>query len=127
VLGAVGMALHHKLCHTLGGSFDLPHAELHAIVIPHVTAFNAVAAQDAIARVARALGVSGADLAGPRLFDLLAASGAQTSLAGIGMKESDLDRAADLATQNPYYNPRPVDRDSIRRLLDDAFFGRRPK
>jgi maleylacetate reductase len=127
VLGAVGMALHHKLCHTLGGSFDLPHAELHAIVIPHVTAFNAVAAHDAIARVARALGVSGADLAGPRLFDLLAASGAQTSLAGIGMKESDLDRAADLATQNPYYNPRPVDRDSIRRLLDDAFFGRRPK
>ena len=35
VLGSVGMALHHKLCHTLGGSFNLPHAETHTVVLPH--------------------------------------------------------------------------------------------
>ena len=126
VLGAVGMALHHKLCHTLGGSFNLPHAEVHTIVIPHATAFNAAAASEAMQRIARALGARVEDAAGA-LFDLVAATGVKTRLSEIGMKEADLDRAADLATRNPYYNPRPIDRDSIRRLLDDAYFGRRPE
>ena len=126
VLGAVGMALHHKLCHTLGGSFDLPHAEVHTIVIPHATAFNAPAAPEAIRRVAGALGVVSAKQAAGALFDLIVASGGPTKLSDIGMKEADLDRAADLATRNPYYNPQPFDRDAIRRLLDDAYHGRRP-
>ena len=56
VLGAVGMALHHKLCHTLGGSFDLPHAEVHTIIIPHAIAFNTAAAPDAMRRLGQALG-----------------------------------------------------------------------
>ncbi|MFX7739784.1 iron-containing alcohol dehydrogenase, partial [Acinetobacter baumannii] len=59
-LGSVGMALHHKLCHTLGGSFDLPHAETHTVVLPHAAAYNAAAAPDALARVAKALGVTDA-------------------------------------------------------------------
>ena len=126
VLGAVGMALHHKLCHTLGGSFDLPHAEVHTIIIPHATAFNTAAAPDAMSRVARALGkIRNEDAAGA-LFDLIVATGAKTKLSEIGMKEADLDRAADLATRNPYFNPRTVNRELIRRLLDDAYFGRRP-
>ena len=57
-LGTVGMALHHKLCHTIGGTFDLPHAETHTIILPHATAYNAPAAPEAMARIARALGVS---------------------------------------------------------------------
>ena len=57
-LGAVGMALHHKLCHVLGGTFDLPHAETHAIVLPHAAAYNSAAAPEAMTRVARALGVA---------------------------------------------------------------------
>ena len=56
VLGAVGMALHHKLCHTLGGTFNLPHAETHTVVLPHALAYNRAAAPEAIARIARALG-----------------------------------------------------------------------
>jgi len=56
VLGNVGMALHHKLCHTLGGSFNLPHAEVHAVVLPHAIAYNAPAIPQAIERMARALG-----------------------------------------------------------------------
>ena len=122
-LGSVGMALHHKLCHTLGGSFNLPHAETHTVVLPHATAYNATAAPEAMTRVARALNAASA-AAG--LHDLAAALGAPLSLAALGMKETDLDRAAEIAVQNPYYNPRPVTRDGIRTLLQNAFEGRRP-
>lgn len=123
VLGSVGMALHHKLCHTLGGTFNLPHAETHTVVLPHAAAYNAQAAPDAMSRVARALGC---DSAPQGLFDLAAKLGAPTSLAQLGLRESDLDTAAEIAVQNPYYNPRPVARDAIRSLLDDAFYGSRP-
>lgn len=122
-LGAVGMALHHKLCHVLGGSFDLPHAETHTIVIAHAAAYNRGAAPEAMARVAKALGV---DDAPAGLYDLAARIGAPLKLKDIGLKETDLDRAADIAVRNPYYNPRPVTREGIRALLDDAFHGRRP-
>lgn len=125
-LGAVGMALHHKLCHTLGGSFNLPHAEVHTIIIPYVTAYNTLAAPGAIGRVAKALGVEKSEDAAGALFDLNTAIGAKMTLSELGMTEADLDRAADIATRNPYYNPRPITRESIRRLLDDAFHGRRP-
>ena len=123
-LGTVGMALHHKLCHTLGGSFDLPHAETHTVILPHVAAFNAAAAPQALQRVARALGV---DKAGAGLFDLAESLGAPTSLKDIGMSESDLDKAAEIATSAPYWNPRAVDRSAIRALLGDAYHGRRPR
>ncbi len=123
-LGAVGMALHHKLCHTLGGAFDLPHAATHTVVLPHATAFTAPAVPEAMARIARALGAP--DAAGG-LHALAVAIGAPTSLAQIGMREADLDRAAALATANPYWNPRPIDRAGIRALLDDAFHGRPPR
>ena len=122
-LGAVGMALHHKLCHTLGGSFNLPHAETHTIVLPHAVAYNSEAAPEAMRRIARALG--GEDAA-TGLYDLAAAIGAPLALKEIGLQEQDLDRAAEIAARNPYYNPRPVSRDGIRRLLEDAFHGRRP-
>jgi alcohol dehydrogenase class IV len=121
VLGSVGMALHHKLCHTLGGTFDLPHAETHTVILPHAAAYNAAAAPMAMARVARALGVADAPLG---LHDLVRRLGGPTSLAAIGMPQEGLDRAADLAAANPYWNPRPIARPAIRRLLDDAFFGR---
>jgi maleylacetate reductase len=122
-LGAVGMALHHKLCHTLGGSFNLPHAETHTVVLPHATAYAAEAAPEAMKRITRALG---AKSAAQGLYRLASSLGAPVSLAAIGMKEADLDRAADLAVQNPYYNPRPITRDGVRALLQDAFDGRRP-
>lgn len=122
-LGSVGMALHHKLCHTLGGTFNLPHAETHTVVLPHAAAYNAPAAPEAMARVARALGASSAPQG---LYDLAASLGAPLSLAVLGMNGADLDRASDLAVQNPYYNPRPVTRDGIRELLQNALEGRRP-
>ncbi len=57
VLAGAGMALHHKLCHTLGGSFNLPHAETHAVILPHATHYNSAAAPEAMQRLCRALGV----------------------------------------------------------------------
>lgn len=122
-LGAVGMSIHHKLCHTLGGSFDLPHAETHTVVLPHAAAYNAEAAPEAMARIARALGVDNA----PRgLFDLAAKHGAPTSLAQIGMQAGDVSRAVEIACASPYWNPRPIEPSAIRELLDNAFDGKRP-
>jgi maleylacetate reductase len=123
VLGAVGMALHHKLCHVLGGTWNLPHAETHTVVLPHALAYNAAAAPDAMRRVERALA---APRAAQGIYELMQALGAPLALKNIGMKEAELDRAAELATTAPYFNPRPIDRGAIRALLDDAYYGRRP-
>jgi len=124
VLGATQMSLHHKLCHVLGGTFGLPHAETHAVLLPHVIAYNAAAAPDAIGRVAGALSVPSA-AAG--IFDLARALGAPASLEAIGLRRAELDRAAEVAVANPYANPRMVTRDGVRSLLEDAFRGRRPE
>ena len=123
VLGAVSMGLHHKLCHTLGGTFNLPHAEVHTVVLPHALAYNAGAAPDAMTRIARALG---AESAAAGVFDLAQRLGAPVALKDIGMPADGLDRAADLAVQNQYPNPRPLERTAIRELLQNAFDGRRP-
>ena len=122
VLGTVGMALHHKLCHTLGGSFDLPHAETHAIMLPHTAAFNAPAAEVKTRHLAD---LFGGDL-GSGLWDFAKRLGAPLALKDLDLREADLDKAADLATQNPYWNPRPVERLAIRELLQRAWEGARP-
>ncbi len=123
VLGHVGMALHHKLCHTLGGSFDLPHADVHTIVLPHALAYNAAAAPRAMAAIARALGGSDAAQA---VYDLARDNGAPVSLREIGMREADLDRACEIALQQPYPNPRPLERGALQQLLRNAYDGVRP-
>ncbi|MCC2673200.1 MAG: iron-containing alcohol dehydrogenase [Ramlibacter sp.] len=123
VLGNVGMALHHKLCHTLGGSFNLPHAQTHTIVLPHALAYNAQAAPDAMERIARALGGGSAARS---VFDLARDNGAPVALRDIGMQANDLERACDIALQNQYPNPRPLERAAIRQLLQDAYEGARP-
>jgi maleylacetate reductase len=122
VLGTVGMALHHKICHTLGGSFDTPHAETHAVMLPHTAAFNACAAAPELAAAAEIFGGS----IGGGLWDFAKAIGAPLSLKDFGLSEADLDRAASIAVDNPYWNPRPIDKASIRALLQDAWEGRRP-
>ncbi len=123
VLANAGMALHHKLCHTLGGSFDLPHAAVHAVILPHAIAYNAPSIPAALERMSHALG--GAPAA-PALHELARAHGAPYSLRALGLAEANLDRAADLAVAHPYWNPRPLEREGIRSLLQNAWEGRRP-
>jgi maleylacetate reductase len=122
-LNAVSMGLHHKLCHTLGGMFELPHAETHTVILPHATSYNSPAAPEAMARVAR---IFDAEDAGQGLFDFVERIGAPTSLAALGMKERDIERAALSAVKIPYPNPRLLTLPSIRALLNDAFHGARP-
>jgi maleylacetate reductase len=122
VLGQVGMALHHKLCHTLGGSFDLPHAETHAVVLPHAIAYNARAVPELQARSARSSAApcrSGA----VRFRQNERTDGSSGDL---GFKESDVDKAAELATRKPYWNPRPVTGRQSRDLLLAAWAGEPP-
>lgn len=126
-LNGVSMAIHHKLCHTLGGTFNLAHAETHTAVLPYATAYNREAAPQAMQRIRRALGRFDDGDAASGLQALARALGAPLSLREIGMPADGLDRAADLAVQNPYWNPRPIERPAIRSLLDDAWHGRAPR
>ena len=129
-LGTTTMCLHHKLCHTLGGTFNLPHADVHTVILPHAVAFNRDAAPEAMRVIANALapGAAGAGTgdAATGLFDLAVSLGGPTALKDIGMPEDGLDRAAKLATENPYFNPRPIDYAGIRQLLEHAYRGTRP-
>lgn len=121
-LGSVGMALHHKLCHTLGGSFNLPHAETHTIVLPHALAYNAPAMPEVMKKLAEVLPGSDGD-AIKGLNVLLAKLKVKRGLKEYGMKEEDIDRAAEIAVGNPYWNPRAVEKEPIRELIRRAWAG----
>jgi len=118
-----GFAIHHGLAHVLGGSFGIEHGIAHSVMLPHSVAFNAPAVPEAMARLAAALEVEDA-AAG--LFDLAVALGVPTKLEELGVREGDLDRAAEIAVETAHDNPRPVDFAGMRAVLEDAFHGRRP-
>lgn len=121
-LGSVSMAFHHKLCHTLGGSFDLPHGDIHAIMLPHTLAFNEQAVPELLAPAAELFGGNLAH----GIWDFANSLGAPTQLRQLGLSESSLDYAAELATRNPYTNPREVEFSSLRSLLQRAWEGQHP-
>lgn len=129
VLGQVSMGLHHKLCHTLGGSFDLPHAETHAVVLPHALAYNAEAAPQAMRAITRALGLPADTVpvaAAQAMFEFTKALGAPTALKQIGFARESIDKAAALACEAKYSNPRPLEIGAIRALLQRAYAGEAP-
>jgi alcohol dehydrogenase class IV len=126
VLGNVSMGLHHKLCHTLGGTFDLPHAEVHTVVLPHALAYNAAAAPEAMRAIARALGPPT-----PRARRRPASSTSREArCAGRAARHRHAGRRPRPRrrprVQNQYPNPRPLERAAIRELLQRAFDGTRP-
>lgn len=123
-LGTVGMAIHHKLCHVLGGTFNLPHAETHSIMLPYSLAYNAEAAPEAMQILSRALGVK--DKPWMALYDLLRRLDLPTSLKAIGMPEDGIERAVELSLQARYWNPRPLEADPLRRLFQAALVGEAP-
>jgi alcohol dehydrogenase class IV len=99
------------------------------VVLSQAIAFNATAAPQAMQRIERALGLEGCTSAAAGLFDLARENDAPVSLKEIGMKVTDLDKAADIAVSNPYWNPRsfgPEQRGDIRDLLQRAYEGERP-
>jgi len=138
---AAGVGVHHQLCHLLGGAYRLPHAELHAVLLPHVVGLVAPAAPEPVARLARALE---ADDAAAGLWELGRRLRAPAGLAALGLAEAELDRAAGLAAERVAQTPRPSGSSGVpgpagagghpwppgaaelRALLDDAWRGRRP-
>ncbi len=121
-ISTTSVALHHKLCHVLGG-LGLPHAETHAIVLPHAMRYNEEAAPQAMVRICKAMQ---SDNAAAGIYDLEKKLGLPMRLADIGMKEADLERAARIAAEAPYPNPRKVEYAPVLELLRDAYQGRRP-
>ncbi|KAL4918920.1 hypothetical protein BDW62DRAFT_217369 [Aspergillus aurantiobrunneus] len=115
-LGSVGMSIHHKLCHTLGGSFNLPHAETHTAVLPHAISYNAPNIPEAMKKLAEVLPESNGD-AIHGLNVLLSKLKVKRGVKDFGMKEEDIDKAADIAVGNPYWNPREIERTPIRELI----------
>ena len=122
-LATAGTGLHHKLCHLLGGTYNLPHAETHAAVLPQVVRINAPAVPRAAKRLAGALDTTSTDLAGG-LFDLFQQAGTATSLQQLGMTAAQVDEAA--AAFRSTENPVPVTEELVREILTRAWDGARP-
>jgi maleylacetate reductase len=122
-LAAAGVGIHHQLCHLLGGNYRLPHAELHAVMLPHAVRFVTPAARPQLDRLAAVLGVD--DAAGG-LWDLARRLGTPAGLAELGLPEAELDRAAAQAVATVVQTPRRAGVTELRALLDDAWHGRRP-
>lgn len=120
-LATAGTGLHHKLCHLLGGTYNLPHAETHAAVLPQVARLNAPAVPKAKARLEDALQTD--DLA-TGLYDLFNAAGVPTSLHTLGLTEDQAREAA--STFQPTANPIPVTEELVREILTRAWAGTRP-
>lgn len=121
-LGSVGMALHHKLCHTLGGSFNLPHAETHTIVLPHAIAYNAPKIPEVMRKLADVLPESDGD-AIKGLNVLLTKLKVKRGLKEFGMKEEDVEKAAEIAVSNPYFNPRAIEKEPLRETIRRCWAG----
>lgn len=119
-LNAVQMGLHHKLCHVLGGLFDLPHAETHAVLLPHAMAYNRPAVTLPFRSIAETLGCTDAVAAVDRLARTVAPV---HSLRELGMAEAGIGAAVDLIMSNPYANPQPLKRRALTALLRAAWAG----
>ena len=126
--GALGVGttgLHHRLCHTFGGTFNTPHAETHTILLPHSVAYNAGARPSETRRIAESMGV---DDAATGLFELAGTIGVPTALKDIGVVETDLDEGRRRVTvETPVNNPAPVTRERVRALLENAYHGYPPR
>jgi alcohol dehydrogenase class IV len=122
---SAGSGLHHKICHVLGGRYDLPHAQTHAVVLPYVLAFNAPNAPDAEARLAAAF-ASPTALQG--LQALREQLQAPRSLRDLGLEERDIPAAVeDVLAAVPPSNPTPVTTENLAALLHAAWAGEDPQ
>ena len=123
-LGTGTTSLHHRLCHTFGGTFNTPHAQTHAILLAHSVAYNAAATAEGTDRVAEAMGVVDA---AQGIYELAQQLGVSVSLKDLGIQEADLDKAVAVTLENPLSNPEPVTEKRLRQLLDNAWRGNPPQ
>lgn len=118
-----GIAIHHKLCHVLGGHHGIPHGESNSVVLPYAVAYNESAAPDAMQKIMKAMNTTSPS---GGIYDFASQIGVPKSLKELGMREKDLDLAASETVERTTYNPKPVDQKSLREMLQQAFEGVRP-
>ena len=118
-----GIAIHHKLCHVLGGHHGIPHGESNSVVLPYAVAYNETAAPQAMEHIKRAMGTTSAS---GGIFDFASEIKVPKSLKELGMNVEDLDIAAEETVKTTPYNPKPVDIKSVREMLQQAYEGIRP-
>lgn len=123
-LGTGATSLHHKICHTMGGTFNMPHAETHAVILPHSVAYNASATPEGSSRLAAAMGATNAADA---IYDLMQKLTLPLGLKDLGFKEADLDQAAEITLEKPFHNAEPVTASRLRTLLQNAYDGIPPQ
>ncbi len=123
--GTVGGSLHHSLCHLLGGAADLPHADTHAVVLPHVIAFLAPAIEDQLADIARSLNCDSANVAGA-IWDLGASVATKRGLAGLGLTREAIPQLAQMLVDKQPHSPRPITYADALELITSAWVGERP-
>jgi alcohol dehydrogenase class IV len=116
------MSLHHKICHVLGGSFNLPHAETHAVVLPHALAFNAPAAPKAMELLSQALPEGEGD-AVKGLNMLLEKLDMPRDLKRFGMEEGDIEVGVKQTLEKRYENPREIEEGPIREMIRRCWAG----
>ena len=125
-LGSVGMAIHHKICHVLGGTFNLPHAEAHAIVLAYSVHYNRNADIEAMNKLAESLGVNNRDEIGVAIYRLNQSLDIKMALKEIGLPKDGPDKVARIVCDSPYYNPRDYNHDELEKLLTKAYLGLPP-
>src|SRR3984893_18375262 len=124
-LGTVGTSLHHALCHLLGGMFDAPHAETHAIVLPYAVSYLQPAVPEAARRLAQAMEVAERDLAGS-IWSLGQSVGTPAGLRSVGIREDQIATLTQAALAKNLPSPRPLEYDALHEALHAAWAGQRP-
>ena len=125
-LGSVGMAIHHKICHALGGTFNLPHAQAHAITLAYSVHYNRNADIEAMDRLVEAFGVSSREEIGLVIYCLNQCLGIDLALKDIGLPKEGPAKVARIVCDSPYYNPREYNYDELEKLLNKAYLGLPP-
>lgn len=125
-LGSVGMAIHHKICHTLGGTYNLPHAEAHAISLAYSVHYNRNADIEAMTQLAQALGGTDYQQVGNLIYELNQKLNIPLALKDIGLPEEGPQTVAKIVCDSPYYNPRAYDYAELEQLMQRAYQGLPP-
>jgi maleylacetate reductase len=121
----VGTSLHHALCHLLGGLFDAPHAETHAIVLPYVVSYLRPAVPEAARRLAQAMGTSEHALA-RSIWDLGRSVGTPAGLRSVGIREEQIPLLTQAALDKQLPSPRPLGYGPLNEVLHAAWTGQPP-
>ena len=123
-LGSTTMALHHKICHAVGGALNLPHAGTHTVVLPRALSYNAPAVPQVMKTIGEALPLGDGD-AVKGLDMLIKALSLPSSLAEYGMQEKNVDVVTKQVLQSSFNNPMPLEQEKVRQLIHSCYGGAR--